>query len=249
MSDRINIQIVSDLHIPEDIPVDFREYFTVSAPYLIIAGDICTTKNKVLYKQFIRSICLEYKIVFLVAGNHEYYSYCEKFEDIRMFLHSLQIDISNLYFLDNTYYDLPDSDVRIYGTTLWSDAIHGRKKLPINSYYGDAGTGNWFKMMHYDSLYKTEQIMVKSYNEKKRLIIATHYPPTKKHTVYEYQLSSLTSSYYINNLDDYLIKEYVYIWIYGHTHVNSDYFSENNCRVLSNQYRANFYNPQKIIKL
>ena len=68
------IQIVSDIHIEykkEELnPLDF---FTPSAPYLILAGDIGSFYKYDQLKDFLQKTCKLFDHVIYVLGNHEYY--------------------------------------------------------------------------------------------------------------------------------------------------------------------------------
>lgn len=239
-------QIISDIHITNNSK--WQDYLVVSAPYLIVCGDVGNVDNIELYEKFMCELSKQYKNVFLIAGNHEYYSENKTFEFLNSELRNLTTKIENLIFLDDEYYDLP-GNIRIYGSTLWSSIKNLTNILPINSIFGKAGYKTWLNKMHYNSLYYLERVIDDSKKLGKRLIIATHYPPTDINTVTEKHKKSSRLEYYVNNLEYLLTKELVYIWIYGHTHINSDYLTCMDTRVVSNQYNSDGYKNNKILKV
>lgn len=250
MTNRQLFQIVSDLHIPQDdsSTPKWTEYIQVSAPYLIIAGDIGRVEKTMSYMAFLMEVCQQYTHVFLIAGNHEYYSSTKTFEFLNSELKCISNRISNLTFLDDSYFDLP-GNIRIYGSTLWSAVSNSPIILPIQSCLGTAGDQIWMNKMHYNALYNLQNQLDESRRLKKRLIVVTHYPPTVEQTVLEKHKKSSRLTFYANNLDTLLTKESVYIWVYGHTHVNADYRTDMDTRVVSNQFRGKNWIRNKVLNV
>ena len=241
---RLQFQLISDVHLDDHkLPITVSDFITPKSDYLIIAGDLCSTTDLTRYKSILESFCKEFKYVFLVLGNHEFYSKYVNYERIKIELNSIQNSIQNLYILDDQSIDLP-GNIRIYGTTLWSNikTVESlRTKLPINSIEGEAGTSTWINRMHFNSLYKLENTIIQTQKDRKRLIVVSHYPPTKRNTVTNEHLKTKNNDYYVNNLDYLLSKDKVYLWLYGHTHVNSNFLTEGDTKVVSNQYKTKDY--------
>lgn len=244
-------QIISDIHIPEDEDSpNWRKCLEVSAPYLIIAGDVGRLEKFDKYSSFIKNICAEYKQVFLVAGNHEFYSNKEEYDFLNMKLIKLASDISNLTYLNNNYVDMP-GNIRIYGCTLWShiDTNTAPKMLPIKVMKNNYADSGWMNMKHFYDKYHLTQAIFKAGRENKRLIVVSHYPPTKQGTVTDEHLKSPYLNWYSNDMDTFLTKEQVYVWIYGHTHINNDYLNSFNTRIVSNQLSGKNWVKNKVIGL
>ena len=244
-------QIVSDIHIPEDNKYpNWRKYLEIAAPYLIITGDVGRVENFDTYSFFLKNICDQYKQVFLVAGNHEFYSDKEEYDFLNMKLIKLTDDIPNLSYLNNDYVDMP-GNIRIYGCTLWShiDKNTTPKNIPIKVGKNDYVNSDWINMKHFYEKYYLTQAISKAQKENKRLIVVTHYPPTKQGTVAEEHLKSLYLNWYTNDMDNLLSKDQVYIWIYGHTHVNNDYLNLFDTRIVSNQLCGKNWTKNKVIGL
>lgn len=246
-NERLKFQLISDVHLDTNkLPINVSDFITPKSDYLIIAGDLCRTTDLQRYKCILESFCREFKYVFLVLGNHEFYSKYVNYERIKIELNSIQNSIQNLYILDDQSIDLP-GNIRIYGTTLWSHIKYDSKiRLPINSIEGEAGTPTWINRMYFNSLYKLENKIKQTQKDKKRLIVVSHYPPTKKNTVTNAHLKTENNDYYVNNLDYLLSKDKVYLWLYGHTHVNSNFLTEGDTKVASNQYKTKDYSKNII---
>ena len=68
-----------------------------------------------------------------------------------------------------------------------------------------------------------------------KLVIITHYPPTKKVLDEACAKKKRFHSIYATDLDYLLDISLVQTWICGHVHKNFDFVSELGCRVVGNQ--------------
>ncbi|KAH3766351.1 hypothetical protein Pelo_1782 [Pelomyxa schiedti] len=111
------LQVLSDTHLEFDGVVDV----VPSAPYLALLGDIglCCDERFDQLHAFILKVCSMFRAVFFVYGNHE--GYGTTIEDVTKKLRQLQSSIANFVFLDCDSCDVPGTDVRILGCSLWSD--------------------------------------------------------------------------------------------------------------------------------
>ena len=83
-----------------------------------------------------------------------------------------------------------------------------------------------------------------------KLIIITHYPPTKKVLENACERKKKFQSIYATDLDYLLDVNFVQTWICGHVHKNFDFVSDKGCRLVGNQkgkikdkitdYKSNF---------
>ena len=245
------LQIVSDIHIGETgaIP-DWRDVVTKKTEVLIVAGDVCRVELFERYLRFMTSLCKGFTSVYLIPGNWEYYSNIESIESLESKLTKLGELIPNLKVLRDESVDLPGG-IRIYGTTLWSyiPRPNGVKKLPIKSLAGAAGTPTWMNVRHFIALYHLEAAIERSRKDGWRLVVVSHYAPVNFRCLAKRHLTDPLRFYYANNLDNLLVKQNIRVWIYGHTHVNSDYISIGGTRVVSNQYKGDGYDREKIIEI
>ncbi len=245
------LQIVSDIHIGDTgvIP-DWRDVVTKKAEILIVAGDVCRAELAERYFQFMASLCTGFTSVYLIPGNWEYYSNTDSIEYLESKLTKIGEHIPNLKVLRDESVDLPGG-VRIYGTTLWSHIpeSNGVKKLPIKSLAGAAGTPTWMNMRHFIALYHLEEAIERSRKDGWRLVVVSHYAPVNFRCLAKRHLTDPLRFYYTNNLNRLLLRQNIRVWVYGHTHVNSDYVSMGGTRVVSNQYKGEGYDKEKIIKV
>lgn len=114
-------QVFSDLH-QEYITNIFR--LPPKADILFLAGDI-NRINKKNYKQFFDYVSENWKHVFYVPGNHEYY---DKFNNIHILKQEYKLFFSkynNVHFLDNNTFILNynNINIKIIGSTLWSKIV------------------------------------------------------------------------------------------------------------------------------
>jgi predicted phosphodiesterase len=158
-------QLVSDLHLElysPEFEINLNDILTVSAPYLILAGDIGNPYQKI-YDTFLNQCSKVFKKIFMVSGNHEYYQAPVK-NNITMVnsqIKSVVDKYDNIFFLNNDIHKiiLDDQDkildqekinknidknidknieCIIIGTTLWSYVSSSLSKtieVSINDYY------------------------------------------------------------------------------------------------------------------
>lgn len=248
----VKIKLVSDIH---GIPNRWQDIFTEdSCDYLILAGDICQLIYQKHLVPFIESICKEcsFKEVFFVAGNHEYYNTQGYTYDglLNTFMDETA-HLSNFTVLFNQSVDL-SQNLRLFGGTMWSHIPEGYEHtamLPIYTEKGSLATSNWFNMEHYRFLCELEAEIARAQDDRKRLLVVTHHCPSFDLTLREDHLPSENRFRYCSALDRYLRKNYVYTWMYGHTHVNTDFLTYGDTRMVSNQYQGKDYNPHKVIHI
>ena len=115
----MNIQYASDLHLEMDSNEAFMEKFPLipSADILILAGDTTYMNPNFLRSNFFNQISRDFKQVYLVCGNHEFY---KNSFDIEQVLFDFRLDVRhNVQYLNNTTI-YPDENTRIIFSTLWT---------------------------------------------------------------------------------------------------------------------------------
>ena len=226
-------QVMSDSHIEnyQNRNMKVTDFIKPTAKTLLLVGDIGSLYKIDQLRAFLGDVCAMFESVFYVAGNHEYYmergDKPESMEELNRRFLKLGEEISNLHILDRTCVEI--GDICIAGCTLWS---HPECAVP-RKLYG-------FSKHHYISAHAKDLLFIIDTIEKcrksgKRLIMMTHYGPTKSivGTGWEEAMGKL--SLYYNNLDPLLNKKFISTWIYGHTHINKDFVTEGGTRVVSNQ--------------
>lgn len=242
--------IISDIHLETNDISHWSQVIEKKSDYLIMAGDIAQIQHIEELTLFLGQLCLEsnYTRIFYVCGNHEFYndksySYLDLLSGLKMKMKSY----SNFTILHNEYFELND-DIVIFGTTLWSNLP---KKysicLPIFDENRNLITKNWYTYQHYYALYQLDNI-IRKFNDKK-LIVVSHHAPTFEKTLKEDHYQSNDRFMYCSNLNSYLTSKYIHTWVYGHTHVNTDFVTNNGTRIVTNQYRGKNYSKNKQIEV
>lgn len=204
------------------------------------------------YEQLISDLSGEYESVFVVAGNHEYYSgypmneIDDRIEEI--------CDKPNVYFLNNRTVNLVNRDqsIAIVGSTLWSHIPEENKmhvKQRINDYRqiytieSDIFTPETSNKLHKEAVEFIEQELEKH----KNAIVLTHHSPLIKGTSAPLYEKNRINCAFSTDLDR-IIKHPVKAWCFGHTHWQTN-IVHNGIPVMSNPlgYRNELLrNGQKI---
>ena len=233
----MNAQIVSDLHIEYDQnkKIDWKDYIEVKSNILILAGDIGSLYREEQLTYFLKEVSKQYKIVFYIPGNHEYYIRYEHtpvhMDELKQRLQNISNQIDNLYVLDNDSY-LLHNKYCIIGSTLWS-YIHNTHKYP----YYRVKIYKWNKY-YYNKHFENSLLYIKNVLEKCKRnnwtpIIATHYTPSFQ-CIGERHANDYFQYLYATHLEDFIYQYQPMIWICGHTHSNFDFYIHNT-RLVSNQ--------------
>ena len=226
----MHIQIHSDLHI-EKINYDNingLDFITPSSDILVLCGDIGSIYKFYQLQLFFNSICKYFKIIFYVPGNNEYYNILNKSQelyDLKNKLKSLQNYFDNLIILDKSYYIY--NNTIFCGCTLWSYIFYELPKF-VNIYNFNK---NIYNQINFDEKKFIINTIKFANKNKYKLVIITHYPPSKQ-LLTKQKLKFYYSRLYYNNLD-YLFNNNL-VWIYGHTHTNIQ-TKINNTLLLCNQ--------------
>eukprot|EP01156_Anaeramoeba_ignava_P020958 Anaeramoba_ignava/c17731_g1_i1.p1 GENE.c17731_g1_i1~~c17731_g1_i1.p1 ORF type:complete len:186 (+),score=63.88 c17731_g1_i1:22-558(+) len=132
--EELSFQTCSDIHLEffsEEKPYP-KDMITAIAPILLLCGDIGNPDQEYLL-QFLEEQSKQFKYIFYVAGNHEFYNvrneeekstYQERISKLKQ----INSKISNVFFLERTSVKIivhrkdnsKDYVIRLLGTTLWS---------------------------------------------------------------------------------------------------------------------------------
>lgn len=233
--------VLSDIHLEMDnLPAkqDVANYFDKDnkADYLFLLGDI-GKDYETSYKVFIESCTRNYKKVFLIAGNHEMYgsSVDETVGRLRdMCKHS-----DKLIFLNNDTYDIPDCDIRIVGTTLWSKVIVNQMS-DVRCFIADFHSIKGWNVEHNNHTHENcvkwlEKEAQKAQTDSKKLIVMTHHAPLL-HSCHPKHIGSPLSSAFETDLSQLIERNtHIKLFLHGHTHF-SDKRIVGQTVVISNQY-------------
>ena len=232
---RIRIQFVSDIHL-EMIHHTALGPFDILMPgdaeYLALCGDIGYPEDALL-EEFIRFCSRNYRMVFWVPGNHEFYSPAPAsrmtIQDKYKKMESLSRKFTNVMIMDQTGFNVTGTPIRIIGCTLWSD-------IPNNFADQAQRYMNDFRL-----IYKTkeERLKVADVNEwhqrdkvwiqaeiraaevsGQELIILTHHLPTQRLVHQKYEGHPLNVCF-ATSLDS-MMRFPVRAWLCGHSHTANE---------------------------
>ncbi|TVY47066.1 Uncharacterized protein LOCC1_G002982 [Lachnellula occidentalis] len=246
-----SIQILSDLHLEAPQSYDVFE-IAPKAPYLALIGDIGCVKDTE-YFSFISKQLSNFKIVFLLLGNHEPYhsDWATVKQSIQTFSQEMSEkkkkhadnNLGSFIFLDQTRYDLSPS-LTILGCTLFSNILPSQTdhvSFGLNDFYQiDSWTVDQHNAAHASDLtWLNAQVRAIGTSEAERkIIILTHHSPiTSEQAVDPAHAQSKISSGFASDLsgEECWGSANVKAWAFGHTHFNCDFVGKGGMRVVTNQ--------------
>jgi len=225
---------------------------TSSADVLILAGDIGSFYKFNQLKTFLINLCLHFKIVIYIPGNHEYYTMdgyqSQKMDILLQKFVQMEQSIDNLYVLNRSSVQI--GDVCIVGCTLWSDPQIQVPKFIVRI----PGMNTRVYKKKYDGDLAYIKKMIKYCKKKgKKLMVVTHHCPTYS-VITEKKSCDKYISLYASNLDYLLIRDMIHTWVCGHIHINFDLITEGGTHLVGNQKgkpkdRITDYNKSLVIKV
>lgn len=231
----VTFQIASDLHIEyknDDVP-DPLDFITPSSEILILAGDIGSFYKINQLEEFLVKLCLHFKLVLYVPGNHEYYTFNEykplHISTLLSYIYEIENSIKNLYILNES--SIIIDNICITGCTLWSkpDIKIPRYIVRIHGINNEI-----YERKHIKDVNYIKKMIKYSKSNNLKLLVVTHYCPTYK-VLDNFKKKDKLVSLYVTNLDELLTSEQVHTWICGHIHQNFDFTTEGGTRVVGNQ--------------
>jgi hypothetical protein len=230
----MQFQLASDLHL--EFYKDPRYYPLIipSAPYLFLAGDIGYPFEP-HYQQFLSEQSTRFLLVFVIAGNHEYYQNKggKTKEQIDTHINIVCNSFSNVIYLNNRAYELEiprprkegsTDKVVILGTTLWTN-VPSQDESVVMKYMNDYRkiyTGESGQRISVSDTNKYHEQSVKwleselTRYENECVIVMSHHLPSSVFVDPKYRNDPLTSAF-MTDLE-YLLKKPIRAWVAGHTH-------------------------------
>jgi predicted phosphodiesterase len=231
----MRVQYCSDLHLEFD---QNNRYLTkyplpVRGDILILAGDIVPLHDEFFSNPFFNFISRNYRQIFWVAGNHEFY-----YNDISDYSQPFNIKLlGNINIVNNI--ELKLEGTRFVFSTLWSK-IDPRNEKIIEQSVADFEciTINKrrlrsadFNKLHADCL----QFINSSLNGfKGKTVVVTHHLPSVLCNAPAHSISQLNDAFCVD-LTGYIEKCNASFWIYGHSHYNQKPIHIGKTILLTNQ--------------
>jgi predicted phosphodiesterase len=247
------------LHILSDLHTEFEAFAIpkTDADVLVLAGDIGAKLSGL--EQALKTSKIP---VVYVAGNHEYYG--AAIPKLNAELQDLARG-SQVHVLENDEFVF--RNVRFLGCTLWTDfEILGLERRNLAMWDAQQKMADYRLIrkspnfnrlrpidtagLHFESVRWLKRQLEQAFDG--RTVVVTHHAPSAKSFNPKYQ-TDLLSAAFASNLEP-LIEEFkIDLWIYGHTHHNTD-FRHGSTRIISNQRgypneRATGFNPNLVIEL
>lgn len=260
------MQVASDLHL-ERHDKTFDRLIVPSADYLALAGDIGSIddpRNKERYIKFLEYCSRNFKQVYLIPGNHEYYSTPREpktMSAIDKELDTICDYFHNVYFLQTRAVKIDTTAFRIIGATMWSNIpsyayhqVNTQIRDYRNIYHGD----ELVTVPHINKIHISQSKFIEDELKKDGdAIVLTHHAPLTRGTSMpffeELQVNGLRqpmSTAFSSHMDYLFEHASLRCWIFGHTHFQTD-FKFKNVRVISNPHGyigKRTYNRKKIIE-
>lgn len=240
------IQIISDIHLELYQPA-FSQLFTKSilngrgkCEYLALLGDIGNPMDD-MYRDFVTGLADHYKKVFVIAGNHEYYS-GEPMETINKKIEEVCNLRENIEFLNNKTTILPNDQV-VVGSTMWS-YIPPEHAAEVQRRLNDYQLIHNFTIERNNELHDQAVEFIKNElsktNVNEKVIVLTHHSPLLQGTSYPNYENTPTNHAFSTDLSK-LIQSPISTWAFGHTHYQVDMMI-NDVQILSNPIGYDYRN-------
>jgi hypothetical protein len=252
-------QIISDLHL--ESPAAY-EVFEVNpkAPYLALLGDIGYVKDEGLF-HFLRRQLEDFRIVFLVLGNHE--AYHSSWPETKSAVNKFKTRIDNargssetlgkFVILDQTRYDI-SPNITVLGCTLFSRVAQAQKEsvnFGLNDFYHiDDWTIEAHQNAHHaDLVWLNQQTEYISRSEPDRkVIVFTHFCPSTHDMVTDpkHRNSKISSAFMTDLSSEPCWKTgVVKIWAFGHTHFNCDFQDSKTGKIVTSNQRGYYFSQSE----
>ena len=234
-----SLQYGSDFHLKDNKTVAFEDLLKPVALDLALCGDIGDPFSTI-YGDFIQWCAKRWQRVFVIAGNHEYFT-----DDKKIGIYETQSRIrttclaagSNVHFLQKEVHLIEEEGIAVIGTTMWSvpDLRHWDKLC--DSFIGTPGSRGEYnaifmpdeytgvsRPMHPSDITRISieqstwiRKTLRELEERGwRVIVLTHYLPTHDLNDARFTNHSLRSCYAVEMKD--LFTKPVVAWICGHSH-------------------------------
>ena len=231
----MKIQICSDLHLEFSKNREWLKHnpLVPKSEILIIAGDTCYLERDYSKLDFINKVSKDFKHVYLIPGNHEYYGGY----DIATALLSRQIDIKkNVHMVNNMSVEI--DEVNLIFSTLWSKIENNANEIKrgMNDFRLIKFDKESFTISHYNTIHnKAFNFISNEIKKEGKKVVVTHHLPSNYCNIDEFKGSMLNEAFCVEKTD-FILNSEIDFWIYGHSHRNKDDFKIGNTNMVTNQF-------------
>ena len=232
----MKIQYCSDLHLefPENKKYLLENPIIPTAEILVLAGDIIPFAILDQHQEFFDYLSDHFEMVFWIPGNHEYYH-----SDIHQRAGSFEEKIrENVILMNNKVKSI--GETKLIFSTLWS-YISPQNRFEIQQSLNDfrliKNVGKAFDSKAYTNLFLENFNFLKNSileDETSKKVIVTHHVPTMLNYPPQYKGSTINQAF-ATELSEFIEKNEIDYWIYGHHHFNTEDFLIGKTKLLTNQ--------------
>lgn len=232
----MKIQYCSDLHLefPENKLFIKQNPIIPVGDILLLAGDILPFAMLNEPCDFFDYVSANFKKVYWIPGNHEYYHY-----DMKNIASPLNRKIrKNVFLINNQVVKI--KEINFIFSTLWSHISEQNKwriQQNVSDFFMIKNHGRNLTASKFNELHKTSlDFITSALNENKEAnsIVVTHHVPTLQNYPGQYKGSSINEAFAVE-LFEFISANNINTWIYGHHHNNTPAFNIGNTQMLTNQ--------------
>lgn len=222
----MKIQYASDLHIEFQANRArlFENGLKPAADILVLAGDIAYLGDRqLLHNEYFDWLGANFKQVYIVPGNHEYYRGVELRDTLCDYEYLIR---DNVRYIHNKSVVIDNTE--LFFTTLWSrvpnsflaDIQNGMMDTRLICYKNALLFAGEFNELHdICADWLTEAVETSSATHK---VVVTHHCPTFNPVFNGHPGSRLNCGFLVD-MDEFIIQHPdIDYWIFGHTHYNGD---------------------------
>ena len=257
--------VLNDLHLDRFDSIRDVEPFLPEADKtkgLILAGDIGVLKHprkltpKSPLVQLLVNLSKRFKALVMIFGNHEYYNAAvseDSYYPMRLENLLRSLGVHNVHVLDDDTIYIKDNELRIIGSTLWTDVggkpHHSHDLMRSNGRRSPYNDFNFIMHRSIDGKYRRlrPEDVVRMHHKSAQYLhsklsdsfvgetwVVSHHLPSYQLLTQSDQKNPMNIMY-ASNKDDLLNKADV--WFFGHSHQSIDKrVSFSNTRIISNAY-------------
>ena len=231
------VQYCSDLHLERQLNSKHVEENPLApeGDVLLLAGDILHLTDGWPYHPFLDKVSRQYRMVFLLPGNHEFYGGLDlRFADRP----HKQFVRPNVMLVNNT--TVVYRQTTFVFSTLWSH-ISAQHRVLVEQQVAD------FKYIRYQGMPLTVPVYNQLFRqsckfleqaadrrETGKMVVVTHHLPSWQCNAEEFRGSPLNEAF-SSELHDFIYASGPDYWVYGHSHRNMPPVQINGTTLLTNQ--------------
>lgn len=231
----MRIQYCSDLHLEFELNRKYLSNFPlkISGDILILAGDIIPFHDEFLNDSFFKFISENYKQVFWIPGNHEFY-----YKDIAELNSSMIKKIGkNINLVNNTMVQIDGIDLIF--STLWSRISPSNEKFieqSVSDFDLISNKNKKLRAHDFNKMHDSSLAFIKKSlnNSKNKSIVITHHLPSNLCNADRHKHSPINEAFCVD-LTAYIENCGANFWIYGHSHHNNNPILIGETILLTNQ--------------